>query len=214
MNIFLIASLIAAAVPPSIAAPLPPKLTTEQASRLRCVAGLAIIANEQSRGVGSWEDVQNLANKGARFAAIVGDDLVKSSGRTREIVRADMFAAVASLQKEAGASDQYGRLLRDLVQPCVAMMEAIIPPPSLAACAAMLSLAYDEVYKAERLSKTAKDLATFAAVLDARARDELRAGGKSEVESDKAMGIAKDLAKRRPKADAFDFEACFELARP
>ena len=210
MTMLLIASLIAAAISAPIAAPLP--LTSDQSARLRCVAGLAIIANEQSRGVGGWEDVQNLANKGAKFAAVVGDDLVKNSGRNRDIVRGDMFAAVASLQKEASGADQDDNLLRELVQPCVAMMEAALPSPSLQTCAVMLSLAYDEVYSREGLSKTAKDLATFAAVLDSRARDELRAKGKSEAESDIAMGIAKALAKR--DRGEFDFEACFELARP
>ena len=210
MTMLLIASLIAAAISAPIAAPLP--LTSDQSARLRCVAGLAIIANEQSRGVGGWEDVQNLANKGAKFAAVVGDDLVKNSGRNRDIVRADMFAAVALLQKEAGGANQDDAVLRRLVQPCVAMMEAALPSPPLQTCAVMLSLAYDEVYKRGGLSKTAKDLATFAAVLDSRARDELRAGGKSEAESDIAMGIAKALAKR--DRGEFDFEACFELARP
>ena len=212
MTILLIASLMIINVPAPITGPLPPMLTTDQAARLRCVAGLAIIANEQARGVGGWEDVQNLSRKGAKFTAIVGDDLVKSSRRTREMVRADMFAAVAVLQKEAGDADQDDIVLRSLVRPCVAMMEAALPPPSLATCAAMLSFAYDEVYKREGLSKTAKDLATFAAVLNSRARDELRGAGKSETESDAAMDIAKALAKR--DRGEFDFEACFELARP
>ena len=218
MNILLIASLLAVNVPAPIVGPLPPALTLEQAARLKCVAGLAIIANEQSRGVGGWEDIQNLSGKGAKFAALVGEALMKDSGRTREMVRSDMIAAVAALQTEGATSAEPDSMLRDLVQPCVAMMEAALPPPSFPTCAAMLSLAYDEVYKREGLSKTAKDLATFAAVLNSRAREELRADGKSEVETDMEMGKARAAVeaqtKRTRSNEGLDFEACFELARP
>ncbi len=218
MKSILIASLIAVNVPAPIIGPLPPMLTVDQAARLRCVAALAIIANEQSRGVGGWEDVQNLAGKGAKFASLVGEGLVKDAGRTREMVRSDLFAAVAALQKQGASSDQPESVLRDLVQPCVAMMEEALPPPSLPVCAAMLSLAYDEVYKREGLSKTAKDLATFAAVLNSRAREEMRADGKSETESDVAIGLAKATlkaeAKRNRSNEGLDFETCFERARP
>lgn len=219
MKLFLIASMLAVNAP---APPLPAKLTTDQAARLRCVAGLAIIANEHSRGVGGWEDIQNLASKGAKFAAFVGEALVKSTGRSRETVRLDMIAAVAALQQEGkgegATSDQPETLLRDLVQPCVAMMEAALPPPSLTKCAAMLSVAYDEVYKREGLSKTAKDLATFAAVVDSRAREDLRVSGKSDVQGDVEIGMAKSAlkaeAKRKSLDNGLDFEACFEYARP
>ena len=64
-------------------------------------------------------------------------------------------------------------------------------------------------------------LAIFAAVLDGRAREELKAAGKTEAESDVIIGLEKEKLLAEFKAhkgkgaqDKVDFPACFEMARP
>ena len=78
----------------------PPPLTPEQNERVRCVAALAIVANEQERGVGDWDSLPPLKSRGSHFAGVVGDTLTGEGGRTREAVRDAILAAVADFQAE------------------------------------------------------------------------------------------------------------------
>ena len=205
MKLFLIAALLMSAMP-AFAAPL----TREQSTQIRCVAALAIIANDQGRGAGEWDDFPPLAKRGARFAGIVGEDVMKVGGLTKEAVRTLIFADVSSLQKEPD-------IVRDVAHSCLPLMDAAIPTPSLPVCAAIVALANDEVRRREGVSDTAKMLTTFAAVLNSRARDQLRAEGKSESESDIVIGLAREKVDADAKAaqgDDLDLEACFEMAKP
>lgn len=90
--------------------------TPAQAKNIRCVAMLAMVADAQKRGA-RWGDVDDVRAKGAEFAAIVGVDVMKGTGATREAVRAQMVSAYAALNKA-------GVLARPEVLTCIASMNA------------------------------------------------------------------------------------------
>ena len=190
MKQFAFALAIAALGFPAAAPAAPPLMTPDQAQRVRCVAALAIVSSDQQRGAGTWTNVPPLATRGAHFAGIVGEAVAAQGGRTREDVRAAILASVADFQKRGDAA-----LTPQVVSDCVDLMNRIDPPPpppGLTQCAALVSLAAKDTRAKEGLSATAKTLATFAAVLDNRARAALRIQGKSEVENDVIIGLAKE----------------------
>lgn len=194
------------------AAPSPP-LTDAQTRQVRCVAVLAIIAGEQQRRTASALSLPPLARQGARFAQVVGDALVKDSGRSQEQVRDLILRQVAAIQKAAGRNAE---LPIAEAEGCVETMNALappLPPPNTVQCAGLLKLAADDVRKREGMSKTAMDLMTVASLLEDRARTELRAAGKSEAEGDKDLTLAREAIAADPKS-APDMEACVELAQP
>ena len=201
MKLILISALLVSATA-AFAAPLLPA----QSQQIRCVAALAIVANDQGRGAGDWADFPPLAKRGAKFAGVVGEDVMKAGGLTKEAVRTLILADVAMLQKNPDT-------LRDVAGDCMDVMETALPKPSLPACAAMVALANDDVQRREGFSETAKMLTTFSAVLNSRARDQLRAEGKSESESDVVIGLAREKVEADAKAslgEDFDLESCFE----
>ena len=193
------------------AAPAP--LTVSQAQQIRCVAVLAIVAGEQQRRTAAALDLPPLGRQGARFAQVVGDAVVKDTGRTQEQVRDLILQQVAAVQKAAGKP---ARLPLEEARACVDVMNAValpLPPPSTVQCAGLLRLAADDVKRRKGMSKTATDLLTIASLLDNRARAELGAAGKSEAESDQALTLAREAIAADPKS-APDMEACVELAQP
>lgn len=207
---------------PLSAAPGP--LSPDQQARVKCVAVLAIVANEQQRGVEGWEDMPPLALRGGKFSDRVGEVIVRESKRSREDARGLVLAELASLQAEARTAPDPTALLRERLTPCMTLLDAIVPPPkppTLVECAAALSLAYDDEVAHGGMSKTARTMAVFAAVLGGRAREELKAAGKTEAESDVVIGLEKEKLMAEFKAsqgketqDKVDFPACFEMARP
>ena len=204
---------------------IPPEPLDESQRRdLSCVAVLAIIASEQERGVESALAYPLLSERGATYAGLVGQRIMADSGRTREQVREEILAAVAEQQAMAkNAADPDGRV-RSEMATCLPLLDAAVPPrpkPDLTQCAGMLQLAYEEVHKREGLSKTAQDLKTLAAVLDSRARDQLRAEGLSGSESDIILTQGREamLADARQRQSLgqgshLDFDHCFVLAAP
>ncbi len=203
---FALPALFAAA---AAAAPLP--LTPVDAEQIRCVAALAIVASEQQRGVNEWGDIPPLARRGAHFAGQVGETLVKT-GRTREQVREAMTAEVAAFQKAKS-------LPTATVTQCLALMDKVdppAPPPPLPQCAALVGLAAKDAVRKEARSDAATFLTGFASVLDARARADLQAQGKTVPEGDIAMGLAREGIEADAKAGKPlpDLEACLEQARP
>jgi hypothetical protein len=209
------------ALPLLAAATSPPKpLTAEQQSELRCVAALAIVAHEQEAQDGEWDDLPNLAARGAHFAGVAGDRAVKASGQSRDAVREIILAEVAAFQK---ASKDSG-LPRETVTGCIAMMDRIDPappPPGLVTCAALINLAHKEVETREGKSQTASRLSVYASLLEGQARDELRREGKTENEGDIVLGLEREriLADSQAKQakgenEDYDFEACFARANP
>ena len=86
-----------------ILAPLPVRaapraLAASELEQLRCVAVLAIVANEQQRGSAGWQDVPTLAARGAKYADRVTEALIKAKVRTSAGVSADILAQIAALQ--------------------------------------------------------------------------------------------------------------------
>src|SRR5689334_25411305 len=86
----------------ALAAASPPPLAAQQQQQIRCVAVLAIVAGEQERRTAAALDLPPLSRQGARFAQVVGDTLVKESGRTQEQVRDLILVQVSAAQKAAG----------------------------------------------------------------------------------------------------------------
>jgi len=190
----------------ALAAALP---SPAQARDIRCVATLAIVASEQKRGSG-WSDVDDVQDDGADFAVLVGEDVMKSTGSTREDVRTQMIAAVGAIQKTKA-------LTRAEVTGCIASMKARVPAaptPELPRCAAIMGLAYDAVKARDGLSKDAKDLGTLASVLTYRAREAAIGEGKSMAEADAAIGSERDKAAKSGGAPQAELRACTALAAP
>jgi hypothetical protein len=193
------------------AAPL--ALTEPQSRQLRCIALLAIVAGEQDRRTAAALELPPLARQGGRFAQVVGEMLVKDTGRTQEQVRELILQQVAAVQKSAGAA---AKLPVEEARSCIALMNQLappLPPPSTVQCAGLMKLAADDVRRREKMSKTAMDLTTLASVLENRARAELGSAGKSEAESDRELTLAREAIAAAPQA-APDLEDCVELAKP
>ncbi|MBB5686237.1 hypothetical protein [Sphingobium boeckii] len=196
--------------------------TPEQAGLIQCVAQLSIVASQQQAGVSSALVYPPLETSGARFAQVVGERLMADARQSREQVRDAFVAGVAAEQKRATAGGGARDIPRDEIIACVALMEKTAPappPPTLPQCAGMVKLAYDEVHGREGLSKSAKDMATIAAVLEARARDGLLADGNSQGDADRILTqtretIAKDVARREADgvSAGLDIQPCFDMA--
>lgn len=124
-----------------------------------------------------------------------------------------ILAQVKAAQQSAGPA---AALPIEEARGCVEVMNAVappLPPPGSLQCAGLLKLAADDVKRREGMSKTATDLITIAALLDDRARTELRAAGKTEAESDRDLTPAREAIAAKPET-APDMEACVELAQP
>jgi len=202
----------------------PEPLNVNQQQALSCVAVLAIVASEQERGVAGALDYPLLSERGATYAGLVGEQIMEESGRNREQVRDAMIAAVAERQAVAQEAADPDQAVSGEMAICLPLLDAAVPPrpkPDLTQCAGMLQLAYEEVHDREGLSKTAQDLKTLAAVLDSRARDQMRAEGLSGPESDILLTQSREalLAEARQReargqGSNLDFEHCFTLAAP
>ncbi len=179
-------------------------LTPQHAADLRCVSMLAIVADAQVRETG-WDDVEPLKDSGARYAGVIGEAVMKETGRSREAVRDLILRGVAGFQKS-------GAITRPDVDACVVRMKVAAPPtpePGLPRCAAILSLAAEAVKKRDGLSKGAKDLATLASVLAYRARVE---GGGSEAEVMAMINAERDAAAKAGGASEPEIQDCAQRA--
>jgi hypothetical protein len=94
-------------------------ITPAQTTALRCVAGLAIVADQQRRGEG-WKDYPDLNKDGPDFAALVGEDVMEATGKTQEQVRDLIFAEVEKIKKQA-------KIDRGEIDKCAAIMAASLP---------------------------------------------------------------------------------------
>jgi hypothetical protein len=208
-----------------IAAPLaavanspPTSLNTDQAEQVRCVAVLAVASYEQQRGAPGWAGFPWLPVRGKKFSGIVGDTLVKDAGLSRDAVKAQIVDQVAALQRRVNP----GLELQTLVRSCIPLMDKLVPPkapPSLPVCAAVVALAAQDATAADAGSVQARQLSNVAAILDAKAREELRMGGNTERENDVILGLEREKivaqSKRnraRGEADDLDIEHCFATA--
>lgn len=201
-----------------------PTLGIEISAQARCVAVLAIVANEQQRGADEPSGHPALVFRGAKFSDLVTRALMKETGRPRDQARAEILAQVSALQAESALASDPAAFLGEIVGPCIAMLDRLVPPPekpTLPQCAAALTLAFEDEKAHQGMSASARTLAVFSSVLDGRAREELKATGKTEAESDIVIGLEREkllmeFKRHRKKGaqDKIDFQSCFEMARP
>lgn len=197
-------------------------LSLEQQRDVSCVAILAIVASEQEKGIAAALSYPLLADRGAQYSGIIGEEVMAETGRTREQVKTEILNAVASHQARVRETDMPDDIVAAQMATCLPLLDSVVPPkpmPTLDQCAAMLQLAYEAVYAREKLSKTAQDLKTLAFVLDSRAREELKKNGYSGTESDIILTRIREEMKKpnlsgKAGTDDLDIDHCFTLAAP
>ncbi len=213
-----------AATPPLVpAAPLSP----DQKEQVECVAALAIAANDQQRGAPGWEGLPWLKDRGAHFAGLTGEAIMKETGRTREEVRSEILSAVAFIQQQTPQRANLQAVAKERVERCIALMDKLDPPPprpAMLRCAALSAIAYEDVRAREGNSNTAKQLGLIAGILSSHAHDELRSEGKTDAEGDVALGLEKEKITKAARLrqskrlavddDTSEFEYCASLAVP
>lgn len=227
----LLASLQTATVPaaepvaPPVAPAVPaPTLTPAQRADLTCAAAFAIIASEQARGVTSALAYPTLVIRGRTYFVDTAERIVTETSSDEDAVGLALTKIVEDLQAEAAQSNDPAGVVDSVMTPCLAKLDVAVPlppPPSMLQCAIYLQLAYDEVSVREGDSAAARDLKTLAAVLESRARDEMRDEGLSGNEADQRFIETREAIDAREKARApdedatdIDFEHCFTLAKP
>ncbi len=176
------------------AATLPAPLAQTDRDDLRCVAVLAVVAHEQAAGL--WGQVAPMTGDGPRFAARVGNSLVER-GIARDAVRDLLLAEAKGLQRG-------GRLKRAIVDTCVARMHMVVPPMSMARCAALMTHAATLARREEPDNENTRELTALAPVVAYRAQQEGVTTGQLAVENDR---LAKD-----PRIDADELNDCARLA--
>ena len=223
MKRILIATALSSVVAlPSLAASPPPALTADQSERVRCVAALALVANDQQRGAPGWEGFPWLPERGKHFAGLTGDALVTETGRDRDAIKAEILNAIAALQKLSVDVKDPQAATGKIVRSCITLMDRLDPPPApptLPQCAAMVALAYQQVSGRDGNSRSAKELSNIAAILDSKARDQLLAEGRTANESDVIIGMVKEtmiaeaaVNRANGDADTLDIETCYQMA--
>lgn len=219
----LILALVASPLPAAPGAPAVPDAALK--ADLHCAAAFAIAASEQARGSAAALALPPLAVRGKRFFADTGARAVEQGGMTQEAVRALLIAEVTAMQRKAAtdpANPEPDRELAAEVRPCLARLDAAVPPlqtPDLAQCAAILTLAWEEERAKGVDTAAVRDLQTLAQVLATRARDAQIAAGKSGDGADAAVEVARDAmraeaASRPGGVDNYDIRHCYDLAAP
>lgn len=216
MRILLSLSLLMASPLTAAPPPVATSLSAAEQTQLRCVALLAIIANDQQRGAPGWQDLPRLENRGRHFAGHVGATIAALPGQSRESVRDAILAEVAAYQHRT--ADRATLIAEG--QACVALMDQLdppAPPPTMLSCAALATLAARDEDARDSTTAGARNLATLASLFEARAREPLRGEGKSEAESDIILGLererlAREIAAHPEQADARSdqLEACID----
>ncbi len=133
-------------------------------------------------------------------------------------MRDAILAAVADQQAKVKNVGEPQEVVAEEMGKCLPLLDTEIPAkpkPTLNQCAAMMQLAYEEVYRREKLSKMAQDLKTLAFVLDNRARETMRGEGKSGNESDVILTQTREeMSVRQKNQTELDIDHCFALAAP
>ena len=223
----LAAALAAFAVAPlaaqSPAPPVLPALDADQQAQLTCSAAFAVVASEQARGVESALAWPPLKVRGREYFVRFGARTIDATGASREAVRALLEGEVARLQKLAVDNRNPDGAVASVIRPCLDRLDAEVPPlpkPTLAQCASIMALAYEEVYAKEGLNGAeARDLKILAAVLEARQRKALEAQQLSGGEIDRRIAEAHDAMLKEalaegPGVERYDLAACYDLAKP
>lgn len=119
-------ALLLAALPAPLAAQTG---LVDLAAALRCSAAFGLIAAEQQRGVASaLKDYPPLSQRGREFFVQTGARLMDEQKLTREQVQVRFKAEVDKLQAEAVAAPDSVAKVRSIMLPCLAMLDATVPP--------------------------------------------------------------------------------------
>jgi hypothetical protein len=224
-----IAALFALVAAPLTAQPTPPaqlklpELDAEQKAALTCSAVFAIVASDQARGEEGALRYPPLKVRGREYFVRFGAQTIDKTGASREAVKVLLESEVERLQKLAAAVGDPRGTLAKAMAPCLPRLDAIVPPlakPTLAQCAAILTLAYEEVYAREGLNGAeAKDLKILSSVVESRQRKALLAQGLSGDRIDRAIAeehdrMVKEVLASGPGVEKYDLQVCYDLAKP
>lgn len=214
-------SLLLALAPVADAAPVmaPVTLSLEQRGALRCAAAFAIVAGEQARGEANALAYPPLAARGKAFFVATGARVIDEAQIDRAQLQAALAGEVAALQRQAIVAGKPQATLAAVMPACLTMLARAVPPltvPTLPQCAALMTLAADEVERRERLSRPAMDLRTLAGVLGERARAALIGEGKTTYAIDRIMTEEREAlaGAGRAGAETYDIAVCYDLAQP
>lgn len=116
---------LVAAVPLLLAATEAP--VVDSATALRCSAAFGVVANEQARGIASAKVYPELGQRGREFFVQAGARLMDEEQLTREQMQARFKAEVEKLQAESLASPDPARTVREVMTPCLALLDATVP---------------------------------------------------------------------------------------
>ena len=89
-----------------------------------CVAVIGIAAHEQRSKQGALSNYPNLGEDGKRWAGIVGDRIMSTTGQSREVVALAIQMAVKSEQDKAVAMEEPSTGFLERLTKCVGAMNA------------------------------------------------------------------------------------------
>ncbi len=124
-------ALLAAPLAPQVSAQAPApaaRLDPELQTAVRCAALFSIVAGEQARQAPAAAGWPPLAERGREFFVRVGARVMDAAGLDRAGLGALMRAEAAALQPANGAGAAPGTAARSLREPCLAMLDATVPP--------------------------------------------------------------------------------------
>lgn len=117
--------LLAAAVPLLLAAT--PAPVVDSATAMRCSAAFGIVASEQARGIASAKAYPELGQRGREFFVQAGAQLMDEEKLSREQMQARFKQEVDKLQSESISSPDPATTLREIMTPCLALLDATVP---------------------------------------------------------------------------------------
>lgn len=201
-----------------------PALDAEDRADLRCIAAFAIIGYDQQRGAPGADAMPDLSVRGPRVSEVVRARLARERGLSADQTDEQVMRAIKALQDQAVASPDPQAFAGSLVEGCIARMASRVPPPAEPAmlrCAALSSIAYQDMLSSTGQTDAATGMAVLAAVLENEARKELRAQGKSGAESDVALGLEREAIARtnpddraRVLRNGEELKQCMEMVKP
>ena len=219
-------ALVAAPLGAQPAPPVPsklPELNAEQKAALTCSAVFAIVASDQARGEEAALRFPPLKVRGREYFVRFGALTIDQTGASREAVKMLLEGEVERLQTLAAQlGDPQGTLART-IEPCLPRLDAVVPPlakPTLAQCAAILTLAYEEIHAREGINGArSRDLKILSAVVESRQRKALEAQALSGNQIDQSIALEHDKMLKEalaagPGIEKYDLQVCYDLAKP
>jgi hypothetical protein len=130
------------------------QLSLEQKADVRCAVAFAIVAGGQERGETSSLAYPLIGARGRTFFADLGQRLIKDLKATPQQVQLLLESEARAFQIAAQETNDPNGTVDAVMKPCLSRLDAAVPlapQPSLPECAAIMGLAYDEVFAREGL---------------------------------------------------------------